>query len=115
MDISKNALGLLALAIVVTGGVCWFAYQNTDRTTMPEVEIAPGPGFSAALDACTSEEFFRPHNTVVGQGMTWTPHRYPTVTGGNISTLIHRGFSQLRQKAPQDDKWITRPPSNEMW
>lgn len=114
MEMDKNTLGLLAIAALVVAGIAYAAYSNTDRNTMPEVEFGT-TGWNAALDACTEHEFFRPHNAVVGQGVTYTPHRYPNVTGGNITTLIHRGFSQLRQKAPQDSKWITRPPSEEMW
>jgi hypothetical protein len=39
------------------------------------------------------------------------PHRYPTVSGTNISTLIHRGYSPLMVPAKRDYAWLVNPPS----
>lgn len=102
-----------AMAILAGGAavvVLYAAYSAVDRKRMPRQEIAT-VSFNAALDPCTEEEFFRPHHATENQQLQYTPHRYPNVTGGNISTVIHYGFSQLRRPAPQDAKWITRPPA----
>ena len=39
-----------------------------------------------------------------------TPHRYPVVTGGNISTVMHYGWSNMAQSAPANDDWRLNPP-----
>jgi hypothetical protein len=44
-----------------------------------------------------------------------TPHRYPSVSGGNISTVIHEGWSSLMRPAPQDADWQDMPPSGVEW
>lgn len=59
--------------------------------------------------------FFDPHTplplNVPGQQYTDTCHRYPTVTGTNISTLIHHGYSPLMVPSSRDYEWMTEPPS----
>jgi len=40
------------------------------------------------------------------------PHRYPNVTGTNISTLIHKGYSALMVPAPRDYAWMVNPPTD---
>lgn len=45
------------------------------------------------------------------QQYTDTAHRYPTVSGTNISTLIHHGYSPLMCPADQDTAWMVNPPS----
>jgi hypothetical protein len=114
MAISRDMVGGIAIAAAVVGFICYQAWNNTDKTSYPDQQIGL-TGFNAEVDSCTAEEFFRPHNVVANQGVAYTRHRYPTVTGGNISSLIHHGLDQLRQPAPADDKWITRPPENAMW
>lgn len=41
---------------------------------------------------------------------TNTKHRYPTVTGTNINTLIHRGMQPLAIPSGDPD-WMSNPPS----
>jgi len=110
--VKLNAWLVVALAAV---GLLWYiAYQEVDKPTMPQTETSL-TGFNASLDACTAHEFFRPETVTLNQELVFTPHRYPNVTGGNISTLIHQGFSALRLPAPQDNKWITCPPGEVMY
>lgn len=47
------------------------------------------------------------------QPLVTMPHRYPLVTGSNISAIIHRGFDALKFSAPdpEDRAWIQYPPS----
>lgn len=40
-------------------------------------------------------------------------HRYPTITGTNINTLIHRGYSPLMVPSNRDYDWFTRPPGDD--
>jgi hypothetical protein len=56
----------------------------------------------------------RPHEH--HSGYVYTPHRYPRVTGGEISAVIHRGFSPMRVPAATPDAdWIVSPPSEAQW
>ena len=41
----------------------------------------------------------------------YTPHRYPAVAGGNISTVIHHGLvPACCNRAPADNDWRLNPP-----
>jgi hypothetical protein len=44
-------------------------------------------------------------------GYVYTRHRYPRVTGGEITALIHKGFSPMRIPAVDDVQWLIAPPS----
>lgn len=44
-------------------------------------------------------------------GYTYTPHRYPRVMGGEITAIIHRGFSPMRVPDVADVQWLIAPPS----
>lgn len=46
------------------------------------------------------------------QQYTNTKQRYPTVTGTNINTLIHHGYSPLMVPTPRDYSWIVNPPAD---
>lgn len=48
-------------------------------------------------------------------GYTYTPHRYPRTTGGEITALIHRGFSPMRVPNVSDVQWLIAPPSEVMF
>jgi len=48
----------------------------------------------------------QPHLTPVSN----TPHRYPAIPGGNISTVMHQGWSQASKAAPAGDSWRLNPP-----
>jgi hypothetical protein len=64
----------------------------------------------------TGDHYFHPAHCVPGQTQIFTQHKYPVVSGGNISTLIHRGgFDRLAKPAPQDDDWLKRPPAEVMF
>jgi hypothetical protein len=39
-----------------------------------------------------------------------TPHRYPAIPGGNISTIMHKGWSAMNDSAPADGDWFRNPP-----
>lgn len=49
------------------------------------------------------------------QQFTDCKHRYPTLTGSNISTLIHHGYSALMVPSPRDYDWMVNPPSDEFF
>lgn len=45
------------------------------------------------------------------QQFTDCRHRYPTITGTNISTLIHHGYTPLMIPSKRDYDWMVDPPS----
>lgn len=44
-------------------------------------------------------------------GYVYTPHRYPRTAGGEITALIHHGYSSMRVPMEQDVQWLIAPPS----
>ena len=49
-------------------------------------------------------------------GYVYTRHRYPRVVGGEISAVIHRGYSTRRvPSGTPDEQWIISPPSEAMF
>lgn len=39
-----------------------------------------------------------------------TRHRYPVIPGGNVSTVMHKGWSSLIKDAPANNDWRINPP-----
>jgi hypothetical protein len=39
-----------------------------------------------------------------------TPHRYPSVSGGNISMILHRGWDSMMRPGPAAADWYDSPP-----
>jgi hypothetical protein len=37
-------------------------------------------------------------------------HRYPAVPGGNISNVMHQGWSKMAMNTPSGNDWFTNPP-----
>lgn len=48
---------------------------------------------------------------VEGQSQVYTQHRYPAVSGTNISTLIHYGLSAMTNPHVNDLAWMYHPPA----
>jgi len=49
-------------------------------------------------------------------GYVYTPHRYPRAVGGEITALVHNGYSSMRVPGANPDvQWIIAPPSEVMW
>lgn len=46
-------------------------------------------------------------------GYVYTPHRYPVMTGQEITTVINRGHATLKLPHAADTGWIVAPPSEE--
>ncbi len=118
MQADPKTLGLIAVGAGFIGLICVVARQRTEKTVQPRYQNESAmQGFNAmevdALD--TGAHYFHPNYCVPGQTQIWTQHRYPEVSGGNISTLIHYGMDRLKLPAPQDNDWIQRPPAEVMF
>lgn len=44
------------------------------------------------------------------QPVTQSKVRYPALPGGNISSVMHGGWSRMSLKAPAGNDWFTTPP-----
>lgn len=112
MVISKNEIGFVVVGLAVAIVFGYMAYASVDIQSYPDIEVAA----TARLDApigMSDEEYVKPGNSRVP--VIYMPHRYPNVSGGNISALIHHGMSPLRKHAPRDSKWIECPPAEVMY
>lgn len=114
-------LGLAAL------GVLYFAVNSTpNEDSVPQyqteaqmmglnVNAGIRLGQGTPLDLRPECHFWSPETNPRDKnppcGVTTTPHRYPAVPGGNISTIIHKGWSAMSQDAPSDNAWFNDPPS----
>jgi hypothetical protein len=45
-----------------------------------------------------------------GQPVTVTAHRYPAIPGGNISTVMHKGWQAAVDSTPAGNDWFITPP-----
>jgi len=86
-----------------TGG-----FNAPEKQAVPETDLA---------------EYLNPHPehpVICGRadhhaGYTYTPHRYPHAIGGEITAIIHRGFSPMRVPNVADVQWMVAPPSEVMF
>ena len=45
-----------------------------------------------------------------GEPCRSTPHRYPAIPGGNVSNIMHKGWSAITDASPTDNLWFYNPP-----
>jgi hypothetical protein len=119
MAFNERDIGLLAAGAAFTVLVLFVAWNETDTGQPRYAETFSGndnPNLATVLDRLdTGDHYFHVNHCVPGQGQVFTPHRYPHISGANITALIHGGFDSMRKAAPQDDDWRTRPPGEVMW
>lgn len=118
--------GLLAIVIVVSVLVFIWAYigGGGQRTAPKFADAAPDEiyaglnklvGIAGDLvgDQSTGHEWRQPDYDA--RKNVTLPHRYPTVSGQNISTVIHHGFDSMMRPAPTDADWMVYPPTGVEW
>lgn len=102
----------LYLAMQSTGdGLVSVPQEQTEaqfNTWGDAFNINPG----TPLDVTPELHFYDEGWNCPGQSLRAPRHRYPVVSGGNISTVIHRGMSSLAECSP-DNPWRVTPPSEE--
>lgn len=104
----KRYIAVGAVTIVVLG-LAYVIYSNSGDNHMGTEPALIG------LDAQAEDAPFHPTNVVPGQQQIYLPHRYPSISGANISCVIHNGFDSLRVPARQDTKWIEGAPAEVQW
>ncbi len=103
---------LLALsgAAALIGILWWSMAHPTGGFSQPPRQPQPDDDLAALVDPHPDHPLFcqpQDHHA----GYVYTPHRFPRVTGGEITALIHRGFSPMRIPAEADVQWLIAPPS----
>ena len=106
-----------ALALVAYIGADWAGRRgrHTDLYA-PEKQPAPveqEPLIRAHILADGYSRLCQPEDHHAGY--TYTPHRYPRSVGGDVTTLIHHGYSSMRIPNVQDVQWLISPPSEVAW
>jgi hypothetical protein len=120
MHLDSKDIGLLAVGVTVLAVIGYIAYDQTQSKGQPLYDASPVTAGFSVLDTAidrldTGDHYFHPSYCVPGQTQIFTPHRYPAVSGGNISTIFHHGMDRLSRKAPQDDDWLKHSPAEVMW
>lgn len=120
VKLSNKDVGLLLVGSAFVLLVVYIAYDKSDtpgaRYENSTVVTAAFNAIDQAVkDLDTGDHYFHPAYCVPGQTQIFTAHRYPAVSGGSISTVMHHGMDRLKVPAPQDGDWINRPPGEVMW
>lgn len=118
---NKQALAVLGAGVILV--VLYLAQQSTGDSLAGVPKVQSEEQFSGVssdlgnrdntgtpLDMSPDLHFFTPGYACPGQNLVVSRHRYPVVSGGNISTLIHRGFDAFKLGSP-DNGWRVQPPS----
>lgn len=118
MPLNDKELGTLLVGAAVVIVLAYIAHNESDDKGQQRYqgELATAGLSGVVIDNLdTGVHYFHPNYCVPGQTQIFTAHRYPTISGGNITTLIHHGMDPLKRRAPQDDDWRIRPPAEVMW
>lgn len=125
MNLSTRDLGLLAVGGALVVALAYYAYNSTDDQVTPAVQteaqfeglgidVSTGLNVGTNLSLDPHLHFYHPgfDPEPGAQKVITSAHRYPVVAGGNVSTIIHRGFDAMRQASP-DNRWRIDPPSED--
>lgn len=121
---NSNELTLCILAGIGVAALIYYANQDPDSSKIvPQVQgegqmmglglqatmrLNPGTPLDTNHEIHGWHPGYDPDPTC--QPVTQSKHRYPSVPGGNISTVMHQGWSALTLKAPAGNEWLVAPP-----
>jgi hypothetical protein len=110
----REHLAMLLVAGVIAGGLWWSMAHPTGYFVQPQKQAVPDDDVNRMTNPhpdypvmCTPEQHHH--------GYVYTPHRYPRFAGGEITAVIHKGFSTMRVPNSQDVQWLIAPPSEVMF
>jgi hypothetical protein len=120
---NPNEAAIYVLAGIGVLGLIYFAQQQTGDQIVPAIqsdEMVEGLGFQASMriNAGTPlDTSWENHGWCPGydpspapQPVTQSKVRYPAVPGGNLSTVMHKGWSSCINSAPAGNTWMVAPP-----
>lgn len=123
MSLNSNEIAMLCVGAVGIVILVYKAYDQTDDMPIPQTQgerqmmgfgNAPGMAVEAGapLDMSVNTHFWNPDfdDCTEPQPVIQTPHRYPAVPGGNVSTIMHKGFSAFMHDSPSGNDWRITPP-----
>lgn len=93
---------VIAAGVAIAGLCVWHATQKAGGPSIPAFTEDVNDVFAGHL--ASASELHQ---------VTWTRHRYPARTGGEITAVIHGGWSQARIPDVPGSGWMTRPPAEE--
>lgn len=109
-------LGALGLGIVA---LLYVAVQQTDipvpqtqdeyQTMGIAVPAGLKLGAGTPLDMRHEVHFWNPGDYGEDIGVITTPHRYPSVPGGNVTAIMHQGWACITRNSPVNE-WFYNPP-----
>ena len=103
---------VLGAAAALVAWLWWQHPQVTGGFNQPPRQGSPDDDLARLTDSGAPHCHPEQHHG----GYVYTPHRYPRATGGEITAVIHRGFSPMRvPRNTPDAQWIIAPPSEVMF
>lgn len=103
-DITYMVVGGAILALVIYVAMC----EGT--VTNPSTEASMS--WNNPMEDIPYSYFSDSH-LLPSQQQVVLPHRYPNLSGTNISTLIHYGLSAMAHPNQKDLDWMISPPSED--
>ncbi len=131
MTLSAERKGICAILILGAGVILYYATLKTPGSSRPipatqresqvmGLNVRAGitygtPGSPLDMSAMHDLHFWAPGwsntgTTVDDHPVVVTPHRYPAIPGGNLSTVMHKGWSSLMDSSPAMNDWFRNPP-----
>lgn len=121
---TPNETGVWVLAGIGLAALLYYATQQTgDSTPIPEAQgeaQVMGLGVQAGMKVAAGSPLDmdqKHHGWTPGydpdptaQPVMQSRHRYPALPGGNISTVMHKGWSSACNDAPSGNDWRLNPP-----
>jgi hypothetical protein len=101
----------VVLAAGAGGWLAWQQWGPSSGFNQPPAQASPDDDLARLTGSgapyCHPEQHHH--------GYVYTPHRFPRTCGGEITAVIHRGFSPMRVPMSQDVQWLIAPPSEVMF
>jgi hypothetical protein len=125
MPLSSKEIGVCGVFVFAIGVAIYIATTNTPDNSRPipstqtedqvmGMGVQSGMRVNAGtpLDCHPQTHFWTPGFDPDGGSTATivTPHRYPAIPGGNMSTVMHKGWSAMTESAPADNDWRMNPP-----
>lgn len=112
-----QGIALVVVALLLLGGGGYLAFRIAANGDHPAPEHQANADDGHVMPRTNGDEYTKlceraDHHA----GYTYTRHRYPRTTGGEITAVIHRGFAPMRvPRNTPDAQWIVNPPSEVMY
>jgi len=108
-----------AAAVLVLGAAAWATFASSPGGDLAAPAMQPAPLDDIARFTTYSNDGHPGHVCEPQDhhaGYVYTRHRYPRGVGGELSAVIHHGFSPMRvPSGTPDEQWIAAPPSEVMF